>query len=448
MTSPIAGDAEARLDGFPPGASPAPSRPMRILALTNLYPPHYEGGYELICERMVGALRERGHVVQVLTSDHGVSATDAPEPDVERSLRIHGFFGHRWRGILGLREIERHNNGVLSAALERFAPDVVHVWNMGGVSKSMLLTLQRVGLPVAFYVSDHWIARSLAADVWLRWWNRQDAGLTQRALRSFWEMIGMRRRWQSIAPTNPPRHIRFQRASFCSRSLRDLTVAAGYDVGHGAVIYSPVNIERFEGPPRTAAQPFLHLLFAGRLAEDKGVMTALRAMALLQGKFAGALTICGRGSAEYLGELQRFVEERQLPVTFTSAGADEMPKVYRRHDAFLFTSEWAEPFALTPLEAMACGLPVIATTTGGSAELFRHRENALTYVAGSAEELAERILELAADDSLRAAIAAAGHREVRALYTASATATKIEDLLRGTIDSWRAAPLPAYAALA
>ena len=47
-----------------------------------------------------------------------------------------------------------------------------------------------------------------------------------------------------------------------------------------------------------------------------------------------------------------------------------MPAVYRAHDLLLFTSEWAEPFALTPIEAMGCGLPVIGTTTGGSAELF------------------------------------------------------------------------------
>jgi len=421
---------------------------VRILTLSNLYPPHYEGGYELICETMVAALRERGHAIQVLTSDHNASAADGPEPAVERSMRIHGFFGHPWRGILRLRALERHNNGVLRAAVERFAPDVVHVWNMGGLSKSMLLTLQQIGVPVAFYVSDHWIGRSLAADVWLRWWNQNDAGPMQRTLRACCEMTGVRRRWESIAPTGPLFHVRFRRASFCSRSLRDLTGAAGYDVGHCAVIYSPVDIERFHGLPRTASQPFLRLLFAGRLAEDKGVMTALRAMALLKGKFAGELTICGRGSAEYTAELKRFAMDRKLPVTFINACSEQMPEVYRTQDALLFTSEWEEPFALTPLEAMASGLPVIATTTGGSAELFRHLENALTYTAGSAEELSRRILELAGDDSLRAKIAAAGHREVRERYTASGAAAKIEDYLRETIDSWRPAPLPSYTAIA
>jgi glycosyltransferase involved in cell wall biosynthesis len=127
-------------------------------------------------------------------------------------------------------------------------------------------------------------------------------------------------------------------------------------------------------------------------------MTALRAMKHIRSTaphFAGELHIYGKGDPDYTAELKSFVSKSNLPVTFSSAGMDEMPAIYRKHDALLFTSEWAEPFALTPLEAMASGLPVIGTTTGGSREIFRHRDNALTYTAGNAEELGEEIIELA-----------------------------------------------------
>lgn len=69
---------------------------MKILALTNLYPPHYLGGYELICYMVVNELRARGHHVQVLTSNHlapGKPSAEA-EKNIERTLRIHGFYGH------------------------------------------------------------------------------------------------------------------------------------------------------------------------------------------------------------------------------------------------------------------------------------------------------------------------------------------------------------------
>ena len=78
---------------------------MRILTLSNLYPPHYVGGYELRCGKVVEALRRRGHSVEVLTSNHGVGGDRPPAEDnsVNRSLRIHGFFGHPWLGIGDLR---------------------------------------------------------------------------------------------------------------------------------------------------------------------------------------------------------------------------------------------------------------------------------------------------------------------------------------------------------
>lgn len=419
---------------------------MKILVLTNLYPPHYIGGYELRCEVAVKALRARGHDVQVLTSNHGVEPNAAPleETGVERSLRVHGFYGHPWLGIRELRGLEFHNNRILCEAVARFGPDVVHVWNLGGISKSLIFTLQQLNLPTVFDVSDHWIARSLVGDVWLRWWNQENPPLTHRVLRTVWNLLGRRRKYQALAPTNPLRHIEFSRIYFCSAALRDITERKGYNVSHGAVIHCSVDIARFNGEPRSAGQPLRKLLYVGRLAEDKGVLTALKAMALVRDKFAGTLHLYGRGDADYETKLRSFAEKERLNVEFHSATAAEMPEVYRQHDALLFTSEWEEPFALTPLEAMASGLPVIGTTTGGSIELFRHGENALTYPAGDPAALASQILALNRDSVFRTALAAKGHAEVRAKFDEGAIVQQIENYLRETIEHWYTVRLPDF----
>jgi glycosyltransferase involved in cell wall biosynthesis len=243
------------------------------------------------------------------------------------------------------------------------------------------------------------------------------------------------------APTNPPEHLKFQRLYFCSKALRKLTAAAGFEVMHGAVIYAPVDIQKFDGTPKRESEPLRSFVWVGRLAPDKGVMTALKAMKHVQGKFAGELHIYGKGDDAYTAELKEFVAKHNLPVTFSSAAMDEMPAIYRKHDALLFTSEWAEPFALTPLEAM-----VIGTTTGGSREIFRHRDNALTYTAGNAEELGERIIELASSPTLRARIAEAGRTEVRRNYSLPTIVDQIEVYLRDTISTWRPPGLPHYSA--
>jgi glycogen(starch) synthase len=419
---------------------------MRILALTNLYPPHYLGGYELICHMVVSELRTRGHEVQILTSDHIVPGKSSlAESHIERTLKIHGFYGHPWRNLPQLRHLERHNNQTLCAAIKKFAPDVVYVWNMGGLSKSMVLTLQRLGIPTVYYLSDHWIARGFASDVWLQWWNR--AGTAKdRLIRGILKWTGVRAYWQRIAPTNPAQHVRFQRLYFCSKALRKLTASSGFEVMHGAVIYAPVDITRFAGEAKPETSPMRNLLWVGRLSPDKGIATALKAIAHIQGRFDGILHVFGAGEAQYMAELRDYVYQRRLPVVFSSASTDQMPDIYRRHDALLFTSEWAEPFALTPLEAMASGLPVIGTTTGGSREIFRHDDNSLTYTAGNAEELGARILELAANPSMRSRLARNGQAEVRSTYALPLIVDRIERYLKESISTWKPPGLPRYSA--
>jgi glycogen synthase len=410
---------------------------MRILTLTNLFPPHYLGGYELICYQVVRGLRARGHEVAILTSDHVVAESRGLEEErgIERTLKIHGLYGHPWLNIGSLRLLEQHNNDVLRRALRLHKPDLVHVWNMGGLSKSLLLTLQSSGLPTVFYSSDHWIARGFTTDVWLRWWNRQDAPVHQRLARWMCEIAGLRKRWDVRAATSAGPEFRFERICFCSRALRQSTVNAGWDVAHGEVIYPPVDISRFNEPPRARSKPVQRLLFVGRLGTDKGVMTALRALSIIREKFPGELTLCGSGEAQFVRELKRFVSEARIGVRFAAATLEEMPQVYRDHDALVFPSEWAEPFALTPLEAMASGLPVIGTTTGGSAELFRDRENALTFPAGNAEALARCILELTGNDELRFQLACAGFEEVRRRFEDRIMIDQVENYLQESLPS-------------
>lgn len=410
---------------------------MKILVLTNLYPPHYEGGYELHCETVVNALKARGHCIKVLTSDHRRDASKQPEGDVTRELKVHGLFGHPWLGIRKLARQEQHNNDRLREAVQKFSPDLIYVWNLSGLSKSMLFTVARTRIPYVVAVCDHWIARADKADVWLRWWNQEKTSVSNRLLRLGWTVNGQRRRFDEIAPTQPAKTLRFPRIYFCSAALREFTAGFGYDVKHGAVIYCPLDVTRFHSEPKPENVPMEKLLYVGRLNADKGVMTALKAMALLRDKFPGCLSIYGRGEPEFEQEMKAYVEQHKLPVRFHAPlSPEEMPGVYSQHDALLFTSEWPEPFALTPLEAMASGVPVIGTTTGGSKELFRDRENALTYTAGNPAELAQRVLELNADNTLRARIARKGYAEVRRRFAEPIIIDQVEAYLQDTLACW------------
>ncbi len=403
--------------------------------ISNLYPPHAIGGYEERCRQIIDLLRGRGHEVRVLTSTH-VVGRETREGHVHRRLRIHGFFGHPWLGILRLYGLEKHNHAVLREELVEFRPDVVHVWNLGGLSKTLMVTLKESLVPVVYDVSDHWIARSLRADVWLKWWNGDAGGVSARIVRILLRATGLARIIMRQAPVLPWSELHFDRIYFCSDALKQLTLAKGWSLAHAAVIFCGVETVKFTHRPSN--DRFARLLWVGRLNEDKDPLTAIRALDQLaaRGNTTLTLDLYGRGDEAYVQMLRQTaaelgVEER---VNFRSANADEMKRVYADYDALLFTSAWAEPFALTPLEAMAAHLPVVSTLEGGSAELIRHGENALAYSVGDATDLATQVQRLEADPALRRRLAVTAEAEVATRFDLGVIMTQIETYLRESVN--------------
>lgn len=404
---------------------------MKILVISNLYPPHEIGGYEIRCRDVSERLRTFGHEVRVLTSNHqvpGHPSTD--EPTVSRKLKLHGMYGHPWLPIQQLYAQEKHNHQTLLREIASFTPELIHVWNMGAISKSLLLQLENTGIPLVYDVSDHWIAGSLAADVWLSWWNAH--GSIWRTLgRKILTFLGVRRLLDRSAPTASWSTLRFERCYFCSAFMRDLTVQRGWPVAHAGVIHCGIDTSGFAHKPEHTG--FAKLLWVGRLAEDKDPLTALRALAAAHraGLTHLTLDLYGHGEPSYTARIDAEIVSLGLTgfARRKQATAVQMRRLYAEYDALLFTSNWGEPFALTPLEAMASGLPVITSLDGGQVELARHGHNCLVAAAADPTLYATRIAELASDPQLRATLAANGLDEVRSRFDIDPITRQIEAFL-------------------
>jgi glycosyltransferase involved in cell wall biosynthesis len=185
------------------------------------------------------------------------------------------------------------------------------------------------------------------------------------------------------------------------------------------VIYSGVEIERFRpaGAVEPAdpsavpgSRPGLRVLTLRRLVPRNGVdvlITAWRSAALSQD---ATLTIAGSGPE--LARLKRLAAEL-ASVRFLGHVPDEhLPDVYRSADLFVLPSVSGEGFGIAAAEALASGVPVIATTGGAAAELIRHGHDGLIVPARDPEALAKAIAWLAADSATlrRMAIAASQRR--------------------------------------
>jgi glycosyltransferase involved in cell wall biosynthesis len=102
-------------------------------------------------------------------------------------------------------------------------------------------------------------------------------------------------------------------------------------------------------------------------------------------------------------------------VHFGALEREQLPAEYRAADVMVFPSTWPEPFGLVPIEAMACGVPVVATGVGGSAEFLVHGENCLLVEPGDPVALAAAVRRLAGDPALRRTLVAHGLETAREL---------------------------------
>lgn len=432
---------------------------VKILVLTNLYPPHHAGTYDFRCQSVVDRLRKRGHEVRVLTSSHGMSSEER-DPEIERRLRLRGVYGHAEPdGLNELHALESHNHQVWREAVAAFKPELVYVWSLHGLSKSLIFSLQLSRLPVVFDVADYWLSHGLRQDAWLSWWNKTSLGFAQNLKRTSLEMSGIRSRWDVEAPTRsntmtqrmpdvfdgdpernqiPPNSVlsfSFDRLYFCSQALKETTARAGFRVDHAEVIHPGILTQQYVDEVKPASATVRKFLMVTPLTAESGVMTVLQALRHARTMPLNvSLSIYGRGESDYVAKLRSLVVQEQLPVEFLTVSNlnQDLPAIYRQHDAFLYSAEWEEPINLRILEAMVCGRPIIGTKRGGARELLHHGQNALTYTAGDAHELAMRIQELQTQPDLRVQMAETAQSEALSQYNETAVIDRIESYLEET----------------
>jgi glycogen synthase len=407
---------------------------MRILFLTNFYPPHALGGQGRSCEQMVDGLRRRGHEAVVLTSMHGVDNRPVATEGVYRRLYLEMDFTP-WRNALLFfserRGREKHNVHAFEQLLDRFAPDLVFVWGMWNLSH-MLPALAEARCPgkVVYRFAEYWpTLPSQHRLYWLapgrRWYSR----LPKWAARQVALLL------LNLSERRP--QLRFEHAICVSEATRQVLSEAGLPMAQARVIHTGLDVQPYlnGGEPRTPANGgALRLLYAGRLSPEKGVETAITAVAeLVNSQTPVQLQVAGDGNADYVARLRALAGQKGLDEYVTFLGhvpAAEMPRLMHEADVLLVPSQWPEPFARVVLEGMACGLVVVATPLGGTREIVVDGHNGLLFTAGDGQELARKIVALAQDSAWRDRLAQAGRQTVLEKFTLPVMLNHVESYLQ------------------
>lgn len=392
---------------------------MKLTFITNLFPPHYLGGYELLCAQVRNALQERGHEIQLLTSNHGTRTASSvgPEPGIHRELDLlYPFDGPAGRGRLRYARITRRNRRKTRRRLAEFRPDLVFAWSQLRLTLGATLAARDLGLPVAYTMNDEYPLSYLADP--FGWLPRRLTGYTLDRL--LFRHLDVRR-------------LDLTHTVCISQSLKDRLVNGGLPLADAKVIHQGIPVDQFPSKkePGSVHDP-IRLLFLGQLHPHKGVHTLMEAMAILHtgtpGRFS--LSIVGEGPVEYEGRLREMAANLDDSVTFFSkVDHGEVPPLYRDHDIFVFPSTSVEALGLTYLEAMASGLPVVGTAGGGHGEVLKDGHNALVFPEDDARALADALQRLYAEPELRRKIAVTGSREVHSGFDVTRYVDDIEAFL-------------------
>ena len=357
-------------------------RPLRILVISNLYPPAVSGGYEVECSGVVEHLRQR-HEVMVLTSTRGrVDREEAVArllPPVPPGSRVRSL-----RAPLDALRAARATRRVLAA----FRPDLVYVWNGAQIPQAAIRVAETAGVPVAYRICEHWFGHLYRSDRFMRHLYGEDRGL-----RAGWAVLA--RLVNRLPPLrlDPTRRVD---AAVCwnAEAVRRLSPApASARVVLERIVYpATTQGEEMVGLERSPA-PVPIVACVGRVTSAKGTDVAYRAIAELRDRHGieARLVVAGAGDDDFRERLRRLADELSIAQLVEDRGQLGRPAVkdlLAEAHAVVVPSVWEEPAPLVCVEAALARVPVVASRVGGIPELLDDPEQALLCPPGDAPAFA------------------------------------------------------------
>lgn len=290
-----------------------------------------------------------------------------------------GYFPRGWTHHHALLPAARHLAGTpqIVASLEREAreSDVTLLFNPRRLSTLQWLPAMRAARNPLVWVSDYWPAEYPDCD---KLWQ---ASRSERISYSPLIMAGaarVRKLYANHRPSSADLAC-IKRAAFVSEYILKKNAPFFPNLEEGAVIHNGIDPALFPFAPMTSER-WRTWGFCGRIQREKGVVLALDLFARaaqtrpdLRFLLAGDMEATAHGAEIRRKIAAHPILSRQVTLLGKIPRERLAPDFYHKTGVLLFTSQWAEPFALTVVEAMSCGTYVVATATGGTPEIVnRH----------------------------------------------------------------------------
>jgi glycogen synthase len=393
---------------------------LRILTLSNLYPPDVSGGYELACSQAVDALRECGHTLLVLTANPRNPLPTADADHVRRGFQLvedHDWIEHDEHDTFlaardaGSRCISAHNVHTLIETIEDFEPEVIYIHNLIGIGGlGLIATLQHLGVPWVWHLGDAG-PRDLCSD------RREIIG---SLVASFNRTV----RGQFIAVSQQL----VDEIQASGIALKDRVHLVPYwFVGDRPDLKTVRTADPTE--PSMPGRSF-RIMSSGLVNRQKGIDVLIEAAAVLRrsGHDGFLVDIYGRVADASLSTMIR-AQDLQDHVHLRGPRTHaEILSLYSHYDLFAFPTREREPFGIVPLEALARGCVPLITRRCGVAEWLTHGVHCLK-AARTPEAFASAIQAILRGEIALEPIARRGESVAWSAFHRDAVMPAIESIL-------------------
>jgi glycosyltransferase involved in cell wall biosynthesis len=341
---------------------------MKILIVSNLFPPAHIGGYELACRDTVDLLADAGHECHVLTSDF--SARDACTSDkstpymIDRVMLLH----HSWGGthtMAPFETVQKHNLDHLSEAIATVRPQVIYLWNLYGLGWKLLQALDQAGAPPATFHFMDWSVMAY-----------------QRTFRTL--LSSMRGRggaiWGNVRPN-------IRNAIFISRFARQ---QLGLSPRYASIIYPYLRADGIPEKRDYRLGEMIKSVFIGQIEPHKGIFFLCEALKSYRQNTGRDVRLDVYGLSRNGNDKLLHEQFEDFVSVMTNVDRASLLQRLAGYDLGFFPSLWEEPFGIAQIEMMLAGLPVISTGRGGSGEVS-NGQNLLLYQHDNQEALRDRL---------------------------------------------------------
>ena len=380
---------------------------MNLLVVTNLYPPQELGGYGRSIADFVWGLKQRGHTIQVLTSDAshlGPASNLGPSGEaVDRGLKLKGSYQGGVRPLQDPQQrqtLDQANTALIQYWLKSQDWDGILLGNLDLLGPELLPALLEAPCIVQHHVG--FVHAPFPPSAW-------------------------------------PSSDRYRLVA-ASEAVRTALVNAGLPTSTASVVYPGVRDELFKKrlvgmppplPPDGSRKSPLKVCFAGLLMTSKGAHTLIEALIQLKQQGLNVQANLAGDSFQhgYREQLERCLKENKLEDSVQFVGQLErqaLARFYALHHVGVFPSIHPEAFGIVAAEMMASGLVVVSSGAGGASELIDDGRTGLLFQAGDSQDLARCLISLARDTALLKRVRQAGKEEASQRFSVMTSSAMLE----------------------